>query len=241
MGVFIGVIGFFTAMLLRNPPLDIAGKTDDNLQTKTNIENNLYDYQLKEAIRTLPFFLLLFTFTALIFSLSIVTTHLVAHVEDMGFNPVSAALVLTLIGASGILGRIIIGGIADRYKTKILLPACLFLQAVLLLSLIRVDDLQGFYIVAALYGLGYGGTLPLVIKMNTDFFGMTFSGTIFGVLLFGATTAGAIGAPFAGYVYDTTGCYSLAFLTASIILLTGSLLSLAIKAPEPGITFDTFK
>ena len=234
MGLFVGVIGFPMAMLLKTPSINIAHKPSNSIQIKNNKNNRAKhkDYLFKEAVTTLPFILLLSIFTALVFGLSIVTIHLVAHVEDVGFSPVPAALVLTLIGGSGILGRIIIGGTADRHNPKILLPASLMLQAFLLFSLMWTDTLQGFYLIAVLYGLGYGGTLPLVIKMNTDFFGLSSSGTIFGALVFGATSAGAIGAPFAGYVYDKTGDYSVAFLTGSIVIFTGALLSLTIKPPE---------
>mgnify|MGYP003681954177 CR=1 FL=1 len=206
-------------------------RPDNNIQ-KENNKLIIKDYRLKETVKTPVFMLLLCIFITLIFGLTIVPTHLVAHMDDMGFGHIQAAFVLTLIGGSGIIGRITIGGAADRYNSKNLLPASLMLQAILLFSQIRANNLQGLYIVATLYGLGYGGTLPLIIKKNIDFFGTAYSGTIFGVLIFGGTSAGAIGAPYAGYIYDKTGYYSAAFLTGGIILSAGAILSILLKRPK---------
>jgi len=231
MGLFIGVIGFPVTMFFREPSVNILERPDNNIQKENNKLINK-DYRLKEAVKTPAFTLLLGIFVTLIFGLTIVTTHLVAHMDDMGFGHIQAAFVLTLIGGSGIIGRIAIGGAADRYNSKNLLPASLMLQAILLFSLIRANTLQEMYIVATLYGLGYGGTLPLIIKKNIDFFGTAYSGTIFGVLIFGGTSAGAIGAPYAGYIYDKTGYYSAAFLTGGIILSIGAILSILLKSPK---------
>ena len=231
IGLFIAVAGFPVTMLFREPSVKISETPDNSIQNENN-EITGKDYRLKEAAGTSSFMFLLCIFITLIFGLTIVTTHLVAHLDDMGFGAIQAAFVLTLIGGSGIIGRIAMGGAADRYNSKNLLPVSLMLQALLLFSLIWVNNLQGFYIVAALYGLGYGGTLPLIIKKNIDFFGTACSGTIFGVLIFGGTSAGAIGAPYAGYIYDKTGDYSAAFLTGGIVLLAGVILSLVLNPPR---------
>ena len=74
--------------------------------------------------------------------------------------------------------------------------------------------------------------MPAIIMINSEFFGLSSYGTIFGALLCGATAGAAIGAPFAGYIYDVTGGYSIAFLIGGIVLAVGSVLSFIIKPPE---------
>jgi len=68
--------------------------------------------------------------------------------------------------------------------------------------------------------------------INAEFFGISSSGTIFGALLCGSAAGAAIGAPFAGYIYDVTGGYSIAFLIGGMVLAAGSVLSFIIKPPE---------
>ncbi|OPX33391.1 MAG: hypothetical protein B1H11_12810, partial [Desulfobacteraceae bacterium 4484_190.1] len=93
-------------------------------------------------------------------------------------------------------------------------------------------DLVIFYIIAACYGFLYGGTLPIIIKMSSMFFGVSSQGSIFGVLFFGATAGGAIGAPLAGFIYDVTNNYKAAFFIVATVVLLGSLLTFIIKPPD---------
>ena len=57
--------------------------------------------------------------------ISIILSQLVAHAEDIGIDPIKTAFILTLIGIGGIIGRITIGGFADRLGSKLMLPLCL--------------------------------------------------------------------------------------------------------------------
>ncbi len=227
MGLIVLVIGFPAAMFLRRPPM----KPEPESNIKENL-NQDHDYSVMEAIRTPSFFILLSLFIALVFGVIIIMTHLVSHVIDCGFDKVAAAFVVTIIGASGIVGRIIMGGFSDRFGTKMSLPLCLLLQAILLFNLVVFKSLGSFYLIAALYGLGYGGTLPIIIKMSSEFYGITSSGTILGILIFGATSVGALGAPLAGRIYDVTGNYSIAFLIGGIVLSMAVIMSLFLNGPK---------
>ena len=77
---------------------------------------------------------------------------------------------------------------------------------------------MAFYVIATPYGLIYGGALPVVIMINTEFFCLSSSGTIFGILVCGATTGWAIEAPLDRYIYDVNSCYYIAFLIGEISL-----------------------
>jgi len=225
MGMMTCILGLPAALLLKNPP-----HTSNTVNE--NVPEPEPDWSVQQAIRTSSFWLLLGIFAALVFGTNIVMQHLVAHVEDNGFDPIPAALVLTFIGASGIFGRVISGGFADKIGSRIVAAICLALQILAFYSLIRADELWEFYIVGILYGLGYGGTLPLIIKMSTEFFGTTSGGTIFGILLFGAAIGGAIGVPLAGHIHDVTDDYAIAFLIAGTIIIAASVINLILKPPH---------
>ena len=154
---------------------------------------------------------------------------------------VPAPIVLTLIGGSGILGRIIIGGAADKIGNKIMLGSCLVPLAILMFWLVWAKELWVFYIIAALFGLTYGGALPVIMKMSSEYYGVSSSGTIFGVLLFGATAGGAIGAPLAGYIYDIFGNYAVIFLIGGIVVTVASILSLILKTPAKTKTIKEYE
>ena len=71
--------------------------------------------------------------------------------------------------------------------------------------------------------------IPNIIILNTKFFGTDSAGKIFGMLFFGAMIGGAAGAPIAGYIYDVTNKYSIAFCIGGTLLLAASILSITVK------------
>lgn len=68
--------------------------------------------------------------------------------------------------------------------------------------------------------------LPVI---TNDFFGGTHSGQIMGLFETVTGIGGAMGPYFAGYIYDLTGQYTLAFLIAGTITLVGVVLTLFLR------------
>jgi nitrate/nitrite transporter NarK len=58
-------------------------------------------------------------------------------------------------------------------------------------------------------------------------------GAIFGVISFGGILGGAFGPFMAGYMYDVTRKYSIAFLTVGILAAVAALLSFYLSRLEP--------
>ncbi|MBT4512741.1 MAG: MFS transporter [Chloroflexi bacterium] len=226
MAVIICVLGIPAAFLMRNPPNEISQMNN------MNAKGTQSDWSVKEAIQTPSFWFLLAIFAALVFGTNLVMAHLVAHVEDNGFDPVPAGAVLSFIGGAGIAGRIISGGAADRIRNRVTVAVCLGLQIIVFTLLIWIDDLPSFYVIGVLYGLGYGGTLPLIVKMSSEFFGTTSGATIFGIMLAGASVSGALGALSGGLIYGDTEEYTLAFIIAGAIIVMASVINLVLKPPE---------
>ncbi len=231
MGCIVLMIGVPASLFLKHPDQQTSCcNNESNHQDRDPHKNNLWT--VKSAVKTTSFHLILAIFMSLVFGISIILSQLVAHAEDIGIDPIKAAFILTLIGIGGIIGRVAIGGLADRLGSKIILPLCLIPQCFLFLSLIWANELWEFYLIAVVYGLTYGGTLPSLLLMNSEFFGVTSSGTIYGILIFGATSGGAFGAPLAGYIFDITGNYAMAFMAGGIVLLAGAVLSFIVKPPR---------
>ena len=236
VGAIIFFIGVPSALLLSHPDDNTdpqSGRHIKSIKKKNkNNSNRQNEWVVTEAIRTSAFQLLLLIFMFLLFGIGILLSHLIAHVDDLGIDPMKGAFLFTLIGGGGIVGRVIIGGIADRTGWSVMLGWCLMLQALLFFCLIWADKIWEFYIIAVMYGLTYGGTLPVILLMISGFFGVGSGGAIFGILLFGATAGGAFGAPLAGFIFDVTRSYAAAFFIGGIVLTGAAILSFIIKPPN---------
>ncbi len=66
---------------------------------------------------------------------------------------------------------------------------------------------------------------PVVAK----FFGLSSHGLIYGVLTLGFTSGAAIGPLLAGYIFDLTGSYQLAFLISAVIAVVGLISTVLLK------------
>ncbi len=217
LAAFTFIIGITAAMFLKNP----------QIQVKIEQERSA-----REAIKTSSFWILQWVFASVMFCLHIVMQHLEAYVEDIGFDPISAALVITMIGISGIFGRILSGRSSDKLGNKITVFACLSFIIIVFFWLFIAEKLETFYFLGILFGLGYGGVLPLIVKISSEYFGTSSGGTIFGILVAGSSIGGALGVFLTGLIHDSTGVYNLAFIMAGCVIATAFFANIALKPPE---------
>ena len=82
------------------------------------------------------------------------------------------------------------------------------------------------YLFAVFYGIAYGSIVSLQTLITRELFGLKFLGMIFAGIMVFNTIGGAVGAPLAGYIFDVTGNYSLAFLIGIILCALAVALSL---------------
>ena len=84
-----------------------------------------------------------------------------------------------------------------------------------------------------LYGVGFGGHVPMLVSIRGDYFGRRAFATITGMTMLPSNIV-MIAAPlFAGFIYDVKESYSIAFVTFGIINLIGALLILLVRRPTP--------
>ncbi len=184
---------------------------------------------LIQAFRTRSFWLLLFNWFLFAANTFFVMTHVVPHITDIGFSAAQAATVLSLVGGSALVGRVLMGIIADRIGRKVTAISCVLLQAGAMMWLIWAQDLWVFYLFAMVYGLGFGGTSPVMAALVGDTFGLGELGAILGMLEVGFGVGAAIGPAIGGYIFDVSRSYFLAFLSGAVAMLIVALLIALIK------------
>ena len=141
-----------------------------------------------------------------------VQEHLVLYLRGEGISPSSAAQALsTLLGASA-CGKLLGGLAADRFSSRVsmmLAAICLMIGIGVLLT--ADPRLNGVYLAAAVFGLGYGGIFNAPSLIAFEYFGTEHVGAILGLFMmfFGLGTSS--GGVVAGEIYDQTHHYSTAF------------------------------
>ncbi len=187
---------------------------------------------LGEAIRTRSYWLLCGGWFTCGFSGFLVVTHVVPFALDLGMDPMQAATVLSLLGASSVAGTLGIGAISDRIGCKNPLAAIYasrFLAFPLLLTPLAAANLGTIYVFALVMGFGQLATLPLASLLTRKIWGQQSMGIILGTILLSHQIGAAIGVYLGGAIFDVTGNYNLVFAMASGLSLIAGIASYLIK------------
>lgn len=188
-------------------------------------------FSLLQAIRTRSFWLLMCVWFFYSFCLFVVMTHIVRHAIDLGTTDMQAALILTFMGAANIPSRILMGIATDRFGKKRIAVICGLFMAGAMLWLTGSSSLWMLYVFAIVFGAAYGGLAPPTVAIVGDTFGLRHIGVIFGALEIGWAAGAAVGPALAGYIFDTTSSYYLAFLLGMIGMLIVVVLFPMVRAP----------
>lgn len=174
----------------------------------------------------LPYFICGFTTTGLM------DTHLIPFAHDHGFSATVTSTAVSLLAGFNILGTILSGYIADRWSNKNYLTLLYALRAVSILILMVTHDYVLLMVFAILFGLVDFATVAPTSLLATKYFKHYSVGMILGWLYLAHQMGSALGAYLPGLLFDWTGNYQIAFVTAVIILVFASFASFLLPEPE---------
>ena len=192
------------------------------------------EWTLRQAMRTPHFWLLslVYVFTGL--GSFLVALHQLAFAVTMGFDPLYAAEVLGAGAFLSLPGVIVTGIISDHigrelsavvtYGTSIIGVACAMLitgpnQHVLL------------WLHSCFFGLTWGARGPAITAKTADLFPGPHLGTILGAITIGTGIGAASGAWMAGWSFDLTGSYQVAFALSIFFYTCGGVAFWMLRRP----------
>ena len=228
IGDLVWIVVIPTALLLRHPPA--AGRAAGVPASTAGIGPEL---TVGQALRTPQFVAIAFTHFACCAAHSGPIFHMVANAIDHGVTAMAAATVLSAAGAASFVGRILCGLLADRVGVKRTLVAGLALQAAAIALYLVTRELGAFYGLAVMFGLAYGGVMPLYAVLVREFFGQRIMGAVFGAVSTAATLGMAVGPVTGGWLYDSFGHYAWMFIGSAAIGLGATAIAITCRPPRP--------
>jgi MFS family permease len=158
--------------------------------------------------------------------------HMVTHATDQGIGAMAAATALGVSGLSSILGRLGGGVLADRVGIKPTLLTGLALQAAMIVLYLFVRDVGLFYLLAIVFGVAYGGVMPLYALLTREYFGEKVMGTAYGAVFLISTLGMGLGSWSGGWVYDHLGSYAWLYGGSFVIGAAAVVLALSFRPPR---------
>jgi len=218
------------AQLLRRDPSQISPLPDcenDVSGGKPGLADE--GLSLGETVLTRQFWTICAVNLTIVFCFMTIIVHIVPHAQDIRISATRAATVLSTIGGVSMAGRFITGIAIDRIGSKKAMILCFILLIAGLLWLQMAKELWMLYVFAVIYGIAHGGYFTTMSPIVAEFFGLNAHGVLFGIVAFSGTIGGAIGPILAGYIFDVTAGYGLAFWLCTLMSASGLLLLLLLK------------
>lgn len=210
------------ALLVRQPPASSEANAAPALQASDG-----FKLTVAQALRSPQFIVLALTFFACCAAHSGPIFHTVSYAIVCGLPPLTAVTIYSVEGLSGLGGRLLLGLLADRLGAKPVLIAGLVIQALAAGSYLFVRGLEEFYAVAVIFGLAYGGVMPLYAVLAREYFGPRIMGTVFGAATMVSSLGMALGPLVGGWIFDSFGSYGWLYISSFGIGLGAAAIALA--------------
>jgi MFS family permease len=185
---------------------------------------------LREALREKGFHLLFWGYFVCGFHIAMLTVHLPSFVTDAGLSAAHGMTALALIGLFNVIGTFGAGWLGGRFSKKYLLSVIYTVRAVLIAMLVFLPlSPVTLYVFACGIGLLWLGTVPLTNGLVGQIFGMRYAAMLASIVFFGHQIGSFVGVWLAGYLYDTTGSYSGAFIASIGLGIFAALVNLPVN------------
>ncbi|MGE0576206.1 MFS transporter [Reyranella sp.] len=204
-----------TAFLVRRPPPQPDAR--ERIAPTSGVTMGAADSDMTagQALRSPQFWVLSLTYFCCCATHSGPIFHTVSYAIACGLPMMAAVTIYSVEGLAGLGGRILFGLAGDRFGAKRVLVIGLFAQALGAGAYFFVRQLGEFYAVAAVFGLIYGGIMPLYAVIAREYFPMRIMGTVLGASTIFSSLGMALGPVVGGWIFDTTGGYGWLYIASA--------------------------
>jgi MFS family permease len=181
-------------------------------------------WTLMEAVRSRQFWLLFVVYLCTGIGSFLVSLHQLAFAHDMGFDTLYAASVLGMGSLLSVPGIIITGTLSDyvgREISAIVTYGVSIVGAGCALLITGPDQHLLLWLHACLFGITWGARGPAITAKTADLFPGHQLGAILGVITIGSGVGSGLGAWGAGFIFDVSGSYKLAFALSMVAYALG--------------------
>ena len=150
---------------------------------------------------------------------------------SIGLSEGAAAASVTGMTLVSVGGRFGFGYVADFMDKRFVMAGAYAMLALAVLLFAAVYEPWQVFLAVPLFGLGWGGIIPVRPALQAEVFGLRAFGAIQGLALTIATLGGLIGPVFAGWMYDQTESYRLAFVILAAAAFPAAPLLATLRRP----------
>jgi len=173
------------------------------------------------ALKSLQFWMLFIARVGAASGTTVIVTHQVAHVVDVGYSRLLAATIFGLAGVTSSFGRVVFGFIADLLSRQAAYTVNILMTLVGVGALMILSDPSQtwlLYVYVIFFGIGFGSRAVIFSALTADIFSGKGFGSILGYSTVAVGVGGALGSWLGGVFYDLTGSYIISFALSALLL-----------------------
>jgi MFS family permease len=185
-----------TALFVRNNP--VVEATPELLDKPSGVG---------EVLKTSTFWFVAIPVLLSALSLNGAIAHLAALLVGRSVTPASAALALSALGLSGIVGRLVTGHFLDRFFAPMVSLAVLLIAGIGIIVIAYATSAPTGILGAFLIGFGAGSEADVVPYLIAKYFGRARFSTLYGLTWTAYAVGAAFGPVLMGRAFDQSGSY----------------------------------
>lgn len=218
----IALLGFpLTALLVRNRPVTLV--VADHVPSS--------GVTVGAALLSVAFWVMAAITVLSAFSENGLVTNLAAILTEHGVTAQSAAVALSVRGGAGIIGRLCVGFLIDRFSPQRMQTFILILAALGTLILAFAGTTAVALSGAALLGIGLGSEADVAPYLLARYFGRKHFSVLYGLTWTAYAIGGGTGPVVIGHLYDRAGSYEPRFIVGlAIIAFASAVVSLLLRS-----------
>ena len=221
-------------LVIKNHPRDVGGLPDGKAgrpdpAAAPAAKDSLRS--LHDVFRTREFWLIMLGSFLSIGAVGGLIQHFVLFLRDRGLDAEKSAGVASFLLVASILGRVVMGWLADRIPKKYVMLIAFSAVAGAVPLLYAGDVTRMAYVFAFVFGFGMGADYMMIPLMTADCFGVRSLGKLMGIIITTDSLGQAFTPVIVGRLFDVHRNYNLGFALVAAMAVAGAITVLFIR-PE---------
>ena len=177
---------------------------------------------LNKIVKGWPFYLLLIGSMCSIGAVAGTSQNLKLFFSlDLKYSQGQSANIISLVLLSSIIGRVLMGWLADKFPKKYVMILIYTLVAGSIPLLYFADTPGIIYLFAFIFGMGLGGDYMIIPLMAAELFGVRIMGRVMGLVLTADGLAEAFSPMLVARLRDNSANYANGFMVLIILAIIG--------------------
>ncbi len=140
---------------------------------------------------------------------------------DLGYTQTQSASIMSLVLASSIIGRLLMGWLADKLPKKYVMILIFTLVSCSIPLLYAASTPGVIYLFAIIFGIALGGDYMIIPLMAAELFGVRILGRIMGIVISADVLGEALAPVLVGWLRDQSGTYTIGFSALIVFAVLG--------------------